>query len=219
MMQTDHTSTLLGELPAFRPISTSLRGEIANNLRVEPVCRNAPVCLDLPTGNHYLLPLSGNLTLHHVGDAFFGMLLPVGVLWPVVLNPGKAVEVRSNSPGYLGILSSESVGRLMSLSAETRIAILQSICQSDNYLTTQLEQYACNDLSGRVAQLLLELQRGSEDGMIHYAHSQLAGLLNAQRESVSVIIGRFRRAGWLATSYGRIELLQPNALRQVSQSY
>ncbi len=215
-----HPSTqLLSQLPAFQPIPSHLRADIARNLHVVSVSKHKPYRLFYPPATHYLLPLSENLTLHKSGDVLFGLRLPHGVLWPVMLKPNEEMQVRSTVGGQLAVLSAESVTKLLRLSAETRFALLQCICQSQTHITNELEQYACNDLSGRVARLLLDLEQTSATNTIRYAHSQLAALLNAQRESVSVIIGRFRRAGWLETSYGCVKISDHTALLRMAEHY
>lgn len=107
----------------------------------------------------------------------------------------------------------------MHRSIEMRFHILKSLLTSSTYLASELEQYACNTLTGRIANLLVTLSEVTANDAIYYSHSQLAGLLNAQRESVSMIIGQFRRNGWVETSYGCITILDCLALRRLATNY
>lgn len=214
----------LAQIPAFQTLSSQVRTEIVRTMQLEQITKQTPLVLRVPPETHYLLPLSDNLTLHR--GQRFGMRLPLGVLWPVTLARDDERQVRCMpfdrelpQAGWLAVLAPKTVNHLLTTSAETRISILQAILQSNQYVTNELEQYACNDLTGRVASLLLDLHRASKRGIIYYAHSQLAQLLNVQRETVSVIIGRFRRAGWVVTNYGRIEVTDCASLTRIAHGY
>lgn len=158
--------------------------------------------------------------LNRINGVSFGIRLPQHVLWPIEPEPAVELVVRANGQGEVGILSQESLNGLMQLSAETRLCILQSLLSSSTYLSAELEQYACNNLTGRIAKLLLELAAQTPaQNTIYYSHAQLANLLNAQRESVSMIIGQFRRSQWIQTSYGRITIGDSGALNRLATNY
>ena len=218
-MLVQQTTSLLAALPAFRPISSEKRAMVAQSLQVTAIKKQTPFVLTYPPATYYLLPLTPNLTLHRTSNVEFGMRLPQGVLWPVTLQPNEQVQIRCVTEGQLGILSTRAMAELLQLSPRVRQALMQSICLSESHISSELEQYTCNDLSGRVARLLLDLEQSASSNIIHYVHVQLAALLNAQRESVSVIIGRFRRAGWITTSYGRIKIDDHNALLRLANHY
>lgn len=218
-MENQAIVSLLATIPAFQRASKAELAKLANTIHIERISRRTPLALSVPPVTHYALPLTANIHLFREGESEFGLRLPQGVLWPVQLAQGQVIWLRCVDEGWVGLLSSAVVERLMLDSAEIRTAILQAMLASDRYATNQLEQYACSDLTGRVAQLLLDLQAEGKGNIIHYAHSQLAQLLNAQRESVSLIIGRFRRAGWIATSYGRICIEDTRALARIAFQY
>ena len=167
----------------------------------------------------YLLPLSDNLMLNRINGVSFGIRLPQRVLWPIEPEPEVELVVRCNGEGEIGLLSSQQICLLMHRSADMRLYILKSLLTSSTYLTDELEQYACNNLTGRIAKLLLELSEGNSAETINYSHAQLAELLNAQRESVSMIIGQFRRNRWVETSYGCIVILDSVALNRLATNY
>lgn len=218
-MIAQQTASLLGTLSAFRPISHERRCIVARALQVDPIHQHTPFVLTYPPATYYLLPLSTNLTLHRTSHVAFGLRLPQGVLWPISLQPEEQVQIRCTRDGQLGILSAAAMSELLQLSSTVRRALLQSLCLSQSHISSELEQYTCNDLSGRVARLLLDLEQSAHTQIIHYVHAQLADLLNAQRESVSVIIGRFRRAGWITTNYGRIQIDDHEALLRLANQY
>ena len=210
---------LLSALPAFAEASETQLEKVANTMWFEQIKKRTPLALRVPPSTHYVLPLSANINLFREGETDFGMRLPLGVLWPIRLEIGQVMWLRCAESGWVGLLSSAIVEQLMLDSAEIRNAILQAMLASSRHATNQLEQYACSDLTGRVAQLLLDLHEDNNGNIIKYAHSNLAEILNAQRESVSLIIGRFRKAGWVATSYGRIRIEDKLALSRIAFQY
>ena len=218
-MQKLATVRLLSTIPAFENASATQLEKLAETMQIEPIRKRAPLALRVPPATHFILPLTTNINLYRAGETEFGMRLPQGVLWPVRLEPDQVMWLRCTDNGWVGLLSSELVEQLMLSSAEIRTAILQAMLASNRHVTNQLEQYACSDLTGRVAQLLLDLHEDNNGNIIKYAHSHLAQILNAQRESVSLIIGRFRRAGWVATSYGRIRVEDERALSRIAFQY
>ncbi|MGB1253366.1 MAG: Crp/Fnr family transcriptional regulator [Candidatus Promineifilaceae bacterium] len=218
-MQKSAIISLLASLPTFQAASATQLGKMAETMQIESVQKRKPFALRVPPLTHYVLPLSANVNLFRESGMSFGMRLPLGVLWPIRLEVGQVMWLRCADKGWVGLLSSDVMAKLMLDSAEIRTAILQSMLASSRHATNQLEQYACSDLTGRVAQLLLDLHEDNNGNMIKYAHSHLAQLLNAQRESVSLIIGRFRRAGWVATSYGRIRIEDERALLRIAFQY
>lgn len=157
--------------------------------------------------------------LNRINGVSFGIRLPQRVLWPIEPEPDVELVVRCNGEGKVGLLSSQQICLLMHRSADMRLYILKSLLTSSTYLTDELEQYACNNLTGRIAKLLIELSELNSADTIKYSHSQLANLLNAQRESVSMIIGQFRRNRWVETSYGCITILDCLALRRLATNY
>ena len=210
--------------PAAQPapkqsLTDALRNCIMAHGNVQTVTKRSPIALDGDEGRFYIFSLTSNLMLHRQNGVLFGMRLPEAVLWSIVLEPDVCYWVRSTGVGEVVILSSDEIAQLLKHSAECRLYVLQSLLHSSDYLTNELEQYACNDLTGRVARLLIELQQTANSNSIEYSHSRLADLLNAQRESISMIIGRFRRKGWVTTSYGCIEILNSAELTHLAQMY
>jgi len=69
----------------------------------------------------------------------------------------------------------------------------------------------------RVAtRLLLEADtRGDQEGWIDISQPELAGLLAISLPTLQRILRRFQATGFLKNSYGRIQVLDRNALAQI----
>lgn len=73
---------------------------------------------------------------------------------------------------------------------------------------------AFQDAPARLARVLLQLDRqASVDGYITIAQEELAQRVGLARQTTTLILGKWRRAGWLVTGRGKIVLLNRAALR------
>jgi CRP-like cAMP-binding protein len=75
------------------------------------------------------------------------------------------------------------------------------------------EALAFHDAEQRLAGLLLALDAAaSEKGYLSISHEELAQRTGLTRQTVSAILGRWRRRGWLLTGRGNIVLLDRREL-------
>jgi len=81
-------------------------------------------------------------------------------------------------------------------------------------LLTLIEEVAFGRIDMRLAAFLLE--HAETDGCLKTTHQDLATELGTAREVVSRQLKEFERRGWLTLSRGRIELRQPQALRDLA---
>lgn len=77
-----------------------------------------------------------------------------------------------------------------------------------------IEEVAFARVDVRLAQRLVEL--GGQRGHIDLTHQQLAAELGTAREVISRQLNEFQRRGWIATSRGAIDIVRPDALRQLA---
>ena len=74
---------------------------------------------------------------------------------------------------------------------------------------------AFQNAPARLARVLLQLDRqASADGYITIAQEELAQRVGLVRQTTAIILGKWRRAGWLVTGRGKIVLLNRAALRR-----
>lgn len=77
-----------------------------------------------------------------------------------------------------------------------------------------IEEVAFSRVDVRLAQRLVE--RANDQGRVDLTHQQLAAELGTAREVVSRQLNEFQRRGWISTSRGAIDLVQPNELRRLA---
>jgi CRP/FNR family transcriptional regulator len=103
---------------------------------------------------------------------------------------------------------------LIARSPEFRRFVFAAFSQRITDLFRVIEEVAFARVDVRLAQRLLE--RANAKGHIDLTHQQLAAELGTAREVVSRQLNEFQRRGWLSTSRGAIDLLKPDALRQLA---
>jgi CRP-like cAMP-binding protein len=80
------------------------------------------------------------------------------------------------------------------------------------------EALAFHDAEQRVAGLLLAVDAATrQKGYVSLSHEQLAQRAGLSRQTVSTILGRWRRRGWLLTGRGHIVLLNHRELKLLTQ--
>jgi len=103
----------------------------------------------------------------------------------------------------------------LSHSAEFRRFVFHSYGKRIATLMALVEALAFGRMDARLAQRLLEIKNGR--GEISVTHYELAADLGTAREVISRLLKDFERHGWIELHRGRIELLDPPALRQVEK--
>lgn len=101
---------------------------------------------------------------------------------------------------------------LIGRSAEFRRFVFSSYAVRISGLLMLIEEVAFGRIDVRLAQFLSE--RSDAAGMVNGTHQDMAMELGTAREVVSRQLKEFERRGWLALHRGRVELRQPEALRE-----
>ncbi len=114
------------------------------------------------------------------------------------------------------LLSPEAFDALLGDSAPFRRAVLASVAERFGDYEQIVEALAFTGLQTRVAAALLRL--AAPDGAARVTHEALATEIGSAREAVSRQLGLFARAGLVSLSRGRIDLMQPGALRRLAET-
>ena len=79
-----------------------------------------------------------------------------------------------------------------------------------------LEELVFNDVTGRVAGLLMRLDEPGRSGVVEgYSHQDLASMVGCLRESLTGVLDGFKRSGALEIGRKRIEIVDRTQLEQV----
>ena len=213
----------LGWLRPFATIPSTALEVFADTVKPVTILASDSYSLPLFVDNHYLLPLHGLLVLqksHSCRSRPFSTLLPLGGLWPLprITEPDMRVAVHAIADGLMGLMTDVDLQRLCQQTAVLRLALINSIGLAWQRMTEDADYRTSFPLPVQLAHILLELsQVRGQQIVVPYTHEQLAVLLNSYRETVTIMIGQFRRRGWLETRKGSIRLLDIPALTEAVQ--
>ena len=93
---------------------------------------------------------------------------------------------------------------------EVAFALLESLARRVRMLSGHVDgEFLQADR--RIARHLLSLPR-DERGAVRCTHEEIGSSVGISRVTVSRVLGRFAKQGWIATSYKSIQLLKPETL-------
>lgn len=92
---------------------------------------------------------------------------------------------------------------------ELAMELFRYLSETIRMLSAQVDSMAFQQADQRLAGLLVQL---SQDGFVHSTHEELSLLAGVSRVTVSRIVSFFAKKEWISTGYGRISILQPQAL-------
>lgn len=104
---------------------------------------------------------------------------------------------------------------LVSNSPEFRNFVFTAYSKRITDLFLVIEEIAFRRMDIRLAQKLLELEKGT--GVVHATHQQMAAELGTAREVVSRQLSEFQRREWVAQSRGEIRILDRAAIADLAE--
>lgn len=117
----------------------------------------------------------------------------------------------------------EALDRLLASSSLIAYRFARALMSSQRQLETRLEQLIFKDVGAKLAELLLELarQHGVADrrGLlvgIRITHQEMANLIGATRETVSVTLAQFKKKGLIQTEGRKVILSNAEGLRALA---
>ncbi|MGB1249094.1 MAG: Crp/Fnr family transcriptional regulator [Candidatus Promineifilaceae bacterium] len=109
-----------------------------------------------------------------------------------------------------------AVGTKVCMESTERRFFMQKIVKADSYTSDLLTLTLPFAADSRVANLLLTIDKDVSPNPIACGHELIGAMLNLNRESISVILGRFRHAGLVELGYRRIRLRDRQALQRLA---
>jgi len=133
----------------------------------------------------------------------------------MLLGKPMPYETRANTNTTCLLIERAAFEELLAthpqLSRRWLTSVAQRLARSHSRLTSLLGQ----PLEVQVAQLLLEEQ---VDDVVNLTQTTVAALLGVRRPSVNRVLRRFARAGMVEVSYGRVQIIDADALARVTAS-
>ncbi len=131
----------------------------------------------------------------------------------MLLGKPMPYETRANTDTTCLLIARAAFEQLLAthpqLSRRWLTSVSQRLARSHSRLTSLLGQ----PLGVQVAQLLLEEQ---VDDVVNLTQTTVAALLGVRRPSINRVLKRFARAGMVQVSYGRVQIIDADALAAVT---
>ena len=115
-------------------------------------------------------------------------------------------------------LNRQDIESLMVQHPQVALRVIEVLANRLQETRNSLEQMAFNDVTGRVADLLLRLSDGDDNVVEGYSHQDLAAMVGCLRESLTLTLDRFKGNGLVVIGRKRIEIIdRPRIQRIVSE--
>ena len=113
------------------------------------------------------------------------------------------------------ILSRHDLENLMLEYPTVAIRVIEVVTQRLQQTRSFLQEMAFNDLTGKVANLLLRLADPKTNLIEGHSHEELATMVGCLRESFTVVLDRFKQSNTVATGRRQIEITDREQLLRV----
>ncbi len=144
-------------------------------------------------------PDGRKLTLANVEEGtFFGEMSLIGLH----LNGTHAM---AREDCVICVLSRHDLESLMLEHPTVALRVAEALTHRLEETRALLQEIAFNDLTGKVAGLLLQLA-GGDSNIDGYSHEDLAARVGCLRESFTAVLDRFKRSGAVTTGRKRIKV-------------
>ena len=154
-------------------------------------------------------PDGRKLTLATVKEGtFFGEMSLIGLH----LNGTYAV---AREDCVICVMSRHDVEGLVLEHPTVALRVVEVITQRLEETRVSLQEMAFNDLTGKVAGLLLQLADEETDVIHGYSHEDLAARVGCLRESFTVVLDRFKRSAAVTTGRKRIHITSRTQLEGI----
>ncbi len=222
-MQQTQQPTWLSQFPALQSIDDPHWRAAVTAAREVTLAEGTTVFRDGDPCRSYLLVLEGSVRVQKVSEggkeivlyrveAGQSCILTTSCL---LADDDYLAEAVTETEVTAVAIPTNSFHDALSHSAEFRKFVFHSYGKRIATLMALVEALAFGRMDARLAQRLLEIRNSR--GEIAVTHYELAADLGTAREVISRLLKDFERHGWIELHRGRIELLNPSALRQIEK--
>ncbi len=221
----------LKKINLFTGMSSEEMGELATKTRMESVSKKTPIFFPGDPSQQVYLLKEGRVKISRLSEE--GREVTIALL-----EPGEIfgeLEVLGDAPrdtlaealddSKVCVVRKDLFLHMLSQKPELSFRLTKLIGFRMRKIESRVEDLVFKDVPARLAHLLLDLAKkyGKEtpEGIslkIKITHQEIANLIGSIRETVSAILGDFKREGWIAFEGRQIKLLKPDKLKQRLES-
>ncbi|HID87317.1 MAG TPA: Crp/Fnr family transcriptional regulator [Anaerolineae bacterium] len=115
------------------------------------------------------------------------------------------------------IINRNDLERILLDKPRVALRFLETLGKQLMELEARLEDIAFKTIPARLASLLLRLMEEHGPTIVGYAHQDLAEMIGTYRETTTQTLGQFKRQGLLTIGRKRLEILNPDGLREIAE--
>jgi len=217
----------LKKIRLFREMTSEEAGELDRITRMESVKKKTPIFFPGDPSQQVYLLKEGRVKISRVSEDGREVTL-------ALLEPGEIfgeLNILDDSPrdtlaealddSQICIVNKELFLSMIQKKPEFSFRLTKLIGLRLKRIESRVEDLVFRDVPARLAHLLLELSKdygkATKDGIqlqIKITHQEMANLIGSIRETVSAVLGDFKREGSIAFEGRSIVLLKPEALKK-----
>lgn len=217
----------LKRINLFTEMSSKEMGELARLTRMESVRKKTPIFFPGDPSQQIYLLKEGRVKISRISEE--GREVTIALL-----EPGEIfgeLEVLDDAPrdtlaealddSKICVVSKKIFLEMIHRIPDFSFRLTKLIGFRMRKIESRVEDLVFKDVPARLANLLLDLEKdyGKEtpQGMllqIKITHQEIANLIGSIRETVSAVLGDFKRDGWITFEGRRIILLKPRLIQK-----
>ncbi len=221
----------LQKINLFKEMTPEEMRELNRVTRMESVRKKMPIFFPGDPSHQVYLLKEGRVKISRISEEGREVTL-------AMLSPGEIfgeLEVLGDTPRdtlaealddcQICVVSKDIFLAMVSRKPEFSFRLTKLIGFRLRKIENRVEDLVFRDVPARLAHLLIDLSKehGEEAPVgialkIKITHQEIANLIGSIRETVSAVMGEFKREGWIAFEGRQITLLRPDLLQKRSES-
>lgn len=221
----------LKKINLFTGMSSEEMETLAQKTRMESVSKKTPIFFPGDPSQQVYLLKEGRVKISRISEE--GREVTIALLAPGEIF--GELEVLGDAPrdtlaealddSKICVVKKDLFLDMVSKKPEFSFRLTKLIGFRMRKIENRVEDLVFKDVPARLARLLLDLAKDygkeSPDGIflqIKLTHQEMANLIGSIRETVSAILGDFKREGWISFEGRKIILLKPERLKKRTES-
>ncbi|MFQ5597467.1 MAG: Crp/Fnr family transcriptional regulator [Nitrospiria bacterium] len=221
----------LQKINLFKEMTSEEIGELDRATRMESVRKKTPIFFPGDPSQQVYLLKEGRVKISRISEE--GREVTIALL-----EPGQIfgeLEVLGDSPrdtlaealddSKICVVSKDIFLSMIRRKPAISFRLTKLIGFRMQKIESRVEDLVFRDVPARLAHLLLDLARDYGRDTTHgvclqikITHQEIANLIGSIRETVSAVLGDFKRDGWISFEGRQMTLLRPDLLQKRSES-
>ena len=221
----------LQKINLFKEMTSEEMGTLDRITKMESVRKKTPIFFPGDPSQQVYLLKEGRVKISRISEE--GREVTIALL-----EPGEIfgeLEVLGNSPrdtlaealddSKICVVSKELFLKMIRSKPEFSFRLTKLIGARMQKIESRVEDLVFKDVTARLAHLLLDLAKNHgrkiPEGtfiQIKITHQEIANLIGSIRETVSAILGEFKREGWISFEGRQMTLLRSDLLKKRAEA-